>query len=97
MGLTTFSGDSAAERKINALNPNLFRYIWQHSRREQIAILILIVSALPFYWMSLDVPKRIVNEALQGEAFTDGRTTAKLFEMSFGLPEFLGGGTVTSV
>jgi len=75
------------------VNPNLFSYIWQHSKREQIAILILIVAALPFYWLSLDVPKRIVNEALQGEAFTEGRTTAKLLEISFGLPEFLGGGT----
>lgn len=77
------------------MNPNLFRYIWQHSRREQIAIFILIASALPFYWLSLDVPKRIVNEALQGEAFTNGKTTARLFEISFGLPEFLGGSTVT--
>ncbi len=77
------------------MNPNLFRYIWQHSKNEQIAILILIVSALPFYWLSLDVPKRIVNEALQGDAFSDGRTTANLFEISFGLPDVLGGGTVT--
>lgn len=77
------------------MNPNLFRYIWQHSRREQIAILILIVAALPFYWMSLDVPKRIVNEALQGEAFTDGNITARLFRISFDLPDVLGGGTMT--
>ncbi len=77
------------------MNPNLFSYIWQHSKREQIYILILIVAALPFYWLSLDVPKRIVNEALQGEAFIEGRTTAKLFEISFGLPGFLGGGTLT--
>ena len=45
--------------------------------------------------MSLDVPKRIVNEALQGEAFADGQTTANLFGMSLGLPEFLGGGSFT--
>jgi len=75
------------------VNPNLFSYVWQHSKREQIAILILIVASLPFYWLSLDVPKRIVNEALQGEAFTEGSTTAKLFEVSFDLPAFLGGGT----
>lgn len=59
------------------------------------AILVLIVAALPFYWMSLDVPKRIVNEALQGEAFVDGETTARLFNIAFDLPEFLGGGTLT--
>ena len=45
--------------------------------------------------MSLDIPKRIVNEALQGEAFADGQTTANLFGMSLGLPECLGGGSFT--
>ena len=54
----------------------------------------MIVASLPFYWLSLDVPKRIVNEALQGEAFQNGNTTANLFSFSIGLPEFLGGGTL---
>jgi putative ABC transport system ATP-binding protein len=73
------------------VDPNLFRYIWKHSKREQIAILLLILASLPFYWLSLDVPKRIVNEALNGEAFRNGKTEAKLFEFTIGLPEFLGG------
>jgi putative ABC transport system ATP-binding protein len=75
------------------VDPNLFRYIWTHSRREQITILILIAASLPFYWLSLDVPKRIVNEALGGEAFRDGKTHAKLFEIGFSLPDILGGGS----
>lgn len=73
------------------MDPNLFRYIWTHSKREQIAILLLILASLPFYWLSLDVPKRIVNEALNGEAFRDGKTEAKLFEFTLSLPDFLGG------
>lgn len=77
------------------MNPNLFRYTWQHSKREQFAILFLILASLPFYWLSLDIPKRIVNEALQGEAFKDGQTTANLLGMSIGLPDFLGGGSFT--
>ena len=76
------------------MDPNLFRYIWRNSRREQIAILLLILGSLPFYWLSLEVPKRIVNEALQGEAFRDGNTEATLFNWSIGLPEFLGGFTL---
>ncbi|MEM7776303.1 MAG: ABC transporter ATP-binding protein/permease [Pseudomonadota bacterium] len=77
------------------MDANLFRYIWQHSRREQIFVLVLIALSLPFYWMSLDVPKRIVNEALQGRAFEDGNITATLFAFSIPLPEFLGGGSIT--
>jgi putative ABC transport system ATP-binding protein len=77
------------------VDPNLFRYIWKNSRREQIAILVSIAASLPFYWLSLDVPKRIVNEALGGEAFRDGKTEAKLFGVGFSLPDFLGGGHYT--
>ena len=78
------------------MDPNLFRYIWTHSRRDQIFVLFLIAGSLPFYWLSLDVPKRIVNEALQGEAFVNGVTEAKLFTFSIPLPDALGGSIVLS-
>ncbi|MCJ8142509.1 ABC transporter ATP-binding protein/permease [Ancylobacter sp. A5.8] len=72
---------------------NFFRYVWQYSRREQIIVLMFVLASLPFYWWSLDVPKRIVNEAIQGSRFGDGQTTARLFDFSLSLPDFLGGGT----
>jgi putative ABC transport system ATP-binding protein len=78
---------------VRAIDSSLFRFIWQHSRRDQISILILIVASLPFYWASLDIPKLIVNDALQGRAFKGGNTTATLFKFSLSLPEWLGGGT----
>ena len=78
------------------MDPNLFRYIWTHSRRDQVFVLFLIAASLPFYWLSLDVPKRIVNEALQGEAFVNGVTEAKLLTFSIPLPESLGGTIVIS-
>jgi len=72
---------------------NFFRYVWQHSRREQIYVLCFVVASLPFYWWSLDVPKRIVNEAIQGSVFSEGNTQARLFDFSISLPGFLGGAT----
>ncbi len=77
------------------MDTNLFRYIWTHSRREQIFVLGLIALSLPFYWMSLDVPKRIVNEALQGQAFEGGKEQATLFAFEIPLPELFGGGSFT--
>lgn len=74
-----------------ALDSNLFRYIWQKSRGEQILVLLIILVSIPFNWASFDVPKRIVNDAIQGGAFKNGKTTATLFEMSFHLPDWLGG------
>ena len=77
------------------MDSNLFRFIWRHSRRDQIVILCVIFASLPFYWTSLDIPKRIVNDALLGRAFKDGQTTATLFDWSVELPGFLGGGNIS--
>ncbi|MBS9477033.1 ABC transporter transmembrane domain-containing protein [Ancylobacter radicis] len=70
---------------------NFFRYVWRHSRREQLIVLCFVLFSLPFYWWSLDVPKRIVNEAIQGDVFAHGETTARLFDITLSLPDFLGG------
>lgn len=71
-----------------------FHYVWRYSRREQLFVLALVLISLPFYWASFDVPKQIVNNAIQGRAFTDGRLTATLFEISFTLPALLGGARI---
>ncbi|MGO4172020.1 ABC transporter transmembrane domain-containing protein [Bosea sp. TAF32] len=76
------------------MEPNLFRYIWQKSRGEQIIVLLIIVVSIPFNWASFDVPKRIVNDAIQGGAFRGGKTTATFMEMTLHLPSWLGGATL---
>lgn len=43
--------------------------------------------------MSLDLPRQIVNEAIQGEAFRDGNTTAPFLDLGLDLPSWLGGGS----
>lgn len=80
---------------MEALDPRLFRYIWRHSRHEQVIILTLIVLQLPFFFAALDLPKAIVNEAIQGGAFRDGHTTARFLKLVIGLPDFLGGASVS--
>lgn len=75
------------------MSVNFFRYVWMHSRREQLIVLFFVVASLPFYWWSLDVPKRIVNEGIQGSVFKDGVATARLFHYTISLPDFLGGYT----
>ena len=70
---------------------SLFRYVWQKSRREQIIVLLVILVSIPFNWASFDVPKRIVNDAIQGGAFKGGKTTATVFDWTLPLPDVLGG------
>jgi putative ABC transport system ATP-binding protein len=60
------------------MEPNLFRYIWQHSRREQLGILFLVALSLPFYFLMLNLPKDIVNRGIQGQGFA-GPTDTQVF------------------
>ncbi len=43
---------------------NVIKFIVQHSLKQQFFILFLTVASLPFYYISLDIPKKIVNGAL---------------------------------
>jgi putative ABC transport system ATP-binding protein len=54
----------------------------------------VVLASLPFYFMSLDLPRQIVNQAIQGEAFRDGNSTAPLLHLSYEWPRWLGGGTL---
>lgn len=42
----------------------MFVFIWRHSRKQQIAALLLTVISFPFLYVSLDLPKTIINEAI---------------------------------
>ncbi len=53
---------------------NLFTYIWRHSRPEQLVILSLVILAQLFYFLSLTVPKSVINNGIQGNAFKDSKT-----------------------
>src|SRR3954463_7857808 len=86
------SHGSTGERWYSApMDRNLFRYIWRHSKREQLIIFLVVLASLPFYFASLDLPKRIVNEAIQGRAFEKGQATARFLELTVSMPEAFGG------
>ncbi|MGF1591816.1 MAG: ATP-binding cassette domain-containing protein [Kiloniellaceae bacterium] len=68
------------------MEPNIFKYVWRHSRPEQFTILLLVLASLPFYYLSLNLPKQIVNQGIQGHGFEQpGATQSYLqFELPFG-------------
>lgn len=72
------------------MEPNLFRYIWRHSRRDQWIIGIIVLVSLGVYFVSLDLPKRIINDAIGGEAFARS-PEVPFMQIDLPLPEFLGG------
>lgn len=68
---------------------SLFSYIWRHSRHEQLVILLLVVFAQVFYFLSLSVPKSIVNNGISGNAFKD-TPTVKMLSVTIPVPGFIG-------
>ena len=73
------------------MDRSLFRYIWRHSKRDQIIICSVVLLSLPFYFASLDLPRRIVNEAIQGRAFEGGQAATRFLTVSVPWPSWLGG------
>jgi len=49
--------------------PGLVGFVWAHSRREQIWLLLLTALSFPVVYLSLEVPKIIVNDAISGTDF----------------------------
>jgi len=51
------------------MESSIFRFVFKYSRREQILLLIFTALAFPFLYLSLDLPKTIINEAIGGRDF----------------------------
>ncbi|THF73641.1 MAG: hypothetical protein E8G75_09670 [Sulfitobacter sp. SK025] len=47
------------------MESSLFKFIWKYSRREQIKLLIFTLALFPLLYLSLELPKRIINDAIE--------------------------------
>ena len=52
------------------MEPSLFSFIWKYSRREQLYLLAFTVFTFPFLYATLELPKRIINDAIGAESKT---------------------------
>ncbi len=78
------------------LEKNLLRYVWNHTRREQLWILSVILISMPTLFLVLDLPKNIINKPVQGIGFEDVTATATFLNLSIDYPDWVfGGGTLT--
>jgi ABC-type multidrug transport system fused ATPase/permease subunit len=49
------------------MESSIFRFIVRYSLRQQIIVLVMTAASWPILYMTLELPKRIVNEALGGK------------------------------
>jgi putative ABC transport system ATP-binding protein len=74
---------------------NLFRFIIRYSKRDQLLIVPLVLTSMVVYFLSLDLPKTIINKAIQGKGFPNPGSTASFLSFRFTLPVFLGGHSIS--
>ena len=48
------------------MDKSLFGYIWRYSKRDQIVLLLVTLTTFPILYASLELPKRIINDAIGG-------------------------------
>jgi ABC-type multidrug transport system fused ATPase/permease subunit len=46
------------------MDSSLFAFIWRHSKRDQLLLLALTIVTFPFLYVTLELPKRIINDAI---------------------------------
>ncbi|MAC82053.1 MAG: ABC transporter ATP-binding protein [Rhodobacteraceae bacterium] len=46
------------------MDRTLFAFIWRYSKRDQLILLALTVLSFPFLYISLELPKKIINDAI---------------------------------
>lgn len=66
------------------MEKSLFRFIWKYSAREQFVIVLITVLSFPALYLMLELPKQIVNDAIQGTGFP-----RSLFGIELGQIEYL--------
>lgn len=50
------------------MDRTLFAFIWKHSKREQLVLLAFTIFTFPFLYISLELPKRIINDAIGAQS-----------------------------
>lgn len=68
------------------MDQSLTRFIWNHTRREQSWILIIVLVSMIPYYMAFDLPKQIVNGPIQGQGFETPGAAEILFRFTLDLP-----------
>lgn len=73
---------------------NLLKYVWMHSRSDQLWMVFIILASMPTYFLSLELPKRIVNGPIQGVGFENPGDSSTILQFNLPFGETLFGAPV---
>src|SRR3954466_8990957 len=63
------SGRIAHGGRRALMESTIYRFIWRHSARQQLFVLLLTLASFPVLYGTLELPKRIINRAIAGTGF----------------------------
>ena len=49
------------------MEPSIFKYVFRHSSKQQLFLVVVIILYYPFLYISLELPKLIVNKAIEND------------------------------
>lgn len=53
-----------------SIEPSLFSFIWKYSKRDQFILLVVTAMLFPMLYLTLELPKRIINDAIGAQSAT---------------------------
>ncbi|WP_299044964.1 ABC transporter transmembrane domain-containing protein [uncultured Tateyamaria sp.] len=65
------------------MDSTIFAFIWKHSKRDQMMLLGLTLVTFPFLYATLELPKRIINDAIGASGDTVGFFGFDLTQIQF--------------
>src|SRR5262245_64573737 len=68
------------------MEKSLARYIWSHTRLQQMWILLVVAASMIPYFLSFDLPKQIVNGPIQGKGFEHPGATQTFMHIAYDVP-----------
>ncbi|HAA35697.1 MAG TPA: ABC transporter ATP-binding protein [Gammaproteobacteria bacterium] len=65
------------------IEKSIYRYVLRHTFRGQLFLLLLTALTMPLVYISLDIPKRIINQAIDGKNLPETILGFEVTQVSF--------------
>jgi putative ABC transport system ATP-binding protein len=67
----------------DVLEPSIFKYILQHTSRAQIYLILMTAASMPLVYITLEIPKLIINNAIGGVNLPDSVLGFEVDQISY--------------
>ena len=65
------------------MEKSLFGFIWKYTKQQQFVVLLITVLSFPLLYYTLELPKIIVNDAIEGQDFPRGIFGVELGQIAY--------------